>query len=149
MAAAYDLKLVVCTIGGVAISGYGENDAISFEWDENIVTKTVTADGKVQFSRNNNRGLTATITVSQLSRSYALLASMLEAQHGENTGVVPPAILPLPFYLHDPSNGDTITSQDTVFVTRPAPSKGKTVGEVQFEVCLPDPRNVHGPLNAL
>lgn len=140
MARTYDLKLVICTIGSVAISGYGETDAIGIEWDEEIVTDTVTADGDHIYSRNNNRGMTVTITLSQKSRAHGLLAGLLETQHGELLGVAPPVILPLPFTLIDGSTGETIFSADTVFASRPASSKNKTVGEVQYVLKLPRPK---------
>lgn len=149
MVKSYDLKLVVCTIAGIAISGYGESDAIQFEWSSDLVEPTVSADGVYIYSRTNDRGLTATITVHQKSAAYPLLAGLLEGQHGDNLGIAPPVIVPYPFALVDPSNGDTITSLDTVFLNRPAPSKGKTIGEVQFRVHLPSPKVVYGPLNVV
>lgn len=149
MAKTYDLKSVVCTVGGVGINGYGETDAIGFEWDEEIVSRTVTADGQTIYSRNNNRGLMATITLSQKSRAYTLLSGLLEAQHGDNLGIAPPFIPPLPFFLVDPSNGDTISSGECVFVTRPASDKGKTVGEVQFQLHMPSPKVTNGLANLI
>ena len=149
MAKTYDLKSVICTVGGVGISGYGETDAIGFEWDEEIVSRTVTADGQTIYSRNNNRGLMVTISLSQKSRAYQLLSALLEAQHGDNLGIAPPVILPLPFAFVDPSNGDTITSLECVFITRPAPSKGKTVGDVSFQLHLPNPGIAYGLLNLI
>ena len=140
MAQTYDLKNVIASVSGVPFSGYGEDDAITLEWDEEIVTKTVTADGKTIYSRNNNRGLTVTLTLAQTSRAHLLLAGLLEAQHGDNIGIGPPVILPLPFALVDPATGETIFSQDCVFVSRPASSKGKTVGTVQYVLHLPNPK---------
>lgn len=140
MAQTYDLKNVVASIAGVVFSGYGENDAIGLEWDAPLVAKTVTADGKTIYSRENNRGLTVTVTLMQTSRAHLLLSLALEAQHGDNLGIGPPVILPLPFAMLDPATGEAIFSQDCVFVSRPASSKGKTVGEVQYELHLPNPK---------
>lgn len=149
MSPIYDLALVVCTIGGVAISGYGESDAVAFEWDADLVEVTKTADGRPLYSRNNDRGCVCTITLSQTSRAYALLSGLLEAQHGDNSGLAPNVIVPLPFFLLDPVTGDNVTSETAVFLNRPAPSKGKTVGEVQFRVHLPSPKTVYGAANIL
>lgn len=140
MAKSYDLKLVICTVGGVAISGYGESDALGVEWASDIVAPTVTADGDYIYSRNNDRGCTITITLTQKSRAHTLLFGLLELQHGDNAGIHPPGILPLAFYLLDPSTGESIASADCVFLTRPAPSKGKTIGEVVYKVHLPNPK---------
>ena len=149
MAKTYDLKGVICTVGGTGINGYGETDAVSVEWDEEIVSRTVTADGQIIYSRNNNRGMMVTITLSQKSRAYTLLSVLLEGQHGDNLGIAPPGILPLPFFLVDPSNGDSISSGECVFVSRPAPSKGKTVGEVSFQLHLPSPKVTNGVANLI
>lgn len=140
MAKTYDLNLVICTVGSVRIGGYGETDAIGIEWDEKIVEKTVTADGDTIYSRLNNRGLTITFTLSQKSRSHLLLSQLLETQHGDNLGLGPPVILSLPFSLQDYSTGENIFSLDCVFVSRPAASKNRTVGDVQYEMHLPKPR---------
>jgi structural protein KPP10_ORF10 len=140
MARTYDLRNVICTIGGTAVEGYGESDAIDFEWDDARATLTMTADGKAIYSRTNNRALTVTITLSQTSRTYLMLMGMLELQHGKGGAPAPPFIPPLPFFLLDPSNGETFSSFDCVFMTEPAPSKGKEVGEVEFELSLPDVR---------
>lgn len=133
----YDLKNVICTIATVAISGYGETDAISYEWAEDITTKTVTADGDVIHSRNNNKSATVTITLSQTSRAHLFLEGLLDAQHGESIGIGPPAILPLPFFLLDPATGETLRSEFSVFTKRPVSNKGKTVGDVVYTVDLP------------
>lgn len=139
MARTYDLKNVVCTVGGVPISGYGETDALTFEWVSEAVESMATADGQPVYSRLNDRRLNVTITLSQKSRAVSLLWGMLEAQHGELLPVAPPQILPLPFMMIDPATGDQVGSFETVFMTRPAPSKGRTVGEVEFRVQLPNP----------
>lgn len=147
MAKTYDLKTVVCTVGGVPISGYGENDAIGFEWNSEIVTPSVTADGSYTYSRNNDRGLMVTITLMQTSAAIPLLATLMEAQHGDASGVHPPLLLPLPFAMVDPATGDQVLSLECVFVSRPAPSKGKQVGEVTYKMHLPSPGVSYGPRN--
>jgi hypothetical protein len=139
MIKSYDLKLVICTIGGVAISGYGENDAVGIEWSGPIAEPKVTADGDYIYSRTNDRGMTITLTLSQKSRAHLLLYGLTETQHGDNAGVHPPIMIPLPFLLVDPSNGEII-SGPAVVLDRPAPSKGKTVGEVQYKLHIGSPK---------
>lgn len=140
MAKTYDLKLVICTVGGVAINGYGDGDAITFEWAADIVEETVGADGDVVFSRTNDRRLRVTLNLMQKSRAHLLLFGLLELQHGDTVGIHPPVILPVPFFLVDPSTGETIASGDTVFVSRPAPSKNKVAGAVVYKLTLPSPK---------
>jgi len=140
MAKTYDLKNVVLIVGPSRVEGFGETDAIGFEWNSDIVTPTVTADGQYIYSRNNDRGLMVTLTISQKSSAYLFLAFFLEAQHGDNLGIHPPVIIPLGFAMIDPSTGESITSFDCVFISRPAPSKNKLIGEVQFKLHLPNPK---------
>lgn len=149
MARTYDLKNIVCTVGGIAASGYGETDALTLEWASEIVQRTVTADGVSIFSRLNDRALMVTLTLSQKSRAYTLLAGLMETQHGETIGIAPPQILPMPFMMVDPATGDEVSSAECIFMTRPAPSKGRTVGEVQFQLCLPDPAVSNGLANLI
>lgn len=134
----YDLKNVVCTVSGVPISGYGETDAVGLEWSSELVEAKPTADGQYVYSRLNDRGLTVTITISQKSLAYPILWGLIETQHGDNLGIHPPIILPLPFALIDPSNGETIMGVG-VMLARPAPSKGKTIGDVQFKLHIGNP----------
>lgn len=150
MARTYDLKNVVLIIGGIEVSGYGEgDDAISFDWNEDLCEKTVSADGQVVYSRINDRSLAVTVTVHQRSRAYTALAALMETQHGDTIGIAPPQILPLVFQLIDPSNGDSLSSFETVFMRRPAPSKGRTVGTVEFLLDLPSPKFIYGASNLL
>ena len=147
MARSYSLKNVILTIGGNTISGYGDADAIGFEWNSALWEKFVSADGDAVYARIDDRSLAVTITVHQRSRAYPILAGLLETQTGDTLGITPPALLPLPFNMTDPSNGDVLLSPDTVFMSRPAPSKARGLGTVSFLVDLPKPTWVYGPLN--
>lgn len=148
MARSYDLKLVVCTVGGVPISGYGEDDALEFEWASDLVEKTKSADGKVTYSRLNDRECVCTITLMATSKAIPLLQALLETQHGDNLGIAPPIIVPMPFLMTDPSTGDNVVGE-CVFENRPAPSKSRTVGEVEFRVSLPSPKWTLGVANLI
>ena len=144
---AYDLNLVVCTVGGVAISGYGATDAIALAPDSDRVEVTKTADGDSVYSRVGDRSHTVTVTVMQSSRAYQLLSGLYEAQHGDAIGIGPSVLLPNPFFLFDPSNGDTITAGTAVFLSQPTPAaKGRTEGEVVFRMHLAKPTIIRGAL---
>jgi hypothetical protein len=149
MAQVYDLTNVVCTVGGATVSGYGEDDAIEVEWDADIASYKTTADGRTIYSRLNQRGCVITITLMQTSRARLILEGLLETQHGDNVGIGPPLIAPLPFYLLDPATGEQLTSSDAVFLNRPAASKGKEVGEVEFRIHLPSPKRLPPVANVI
>ena len=149
MAQVYDIANVVVTVGGAKISGYGEDDAIGIEWDEDLVTPKTTADGSTIYSRTNVKGCTVTLTLMQTSRAHLILMGFLEAQHGVSVGIGPPLLAPLPFFLLDPATGEQITSADCVFLNRPAPSKGKEVGEVEYRLHLPAPKHLPPVANVI
>lgn len=138
----YDLNKVVCFVGVIGLSGYGENGAIDTEWIEDIGEITTGADGEQVFSRSNNRGMRVTITVMETSRIYRDLYADLSAQ-----GVLTSIPVGL-FSLVDLINGDSITSEYYVYTKRPNIVKGKKVGERVFELFLPDPVVSMGLLNA-
>lgn len=148
MARVYDLKRVICTVSGVNVGGYGESDALSFEWSEEITSRKSTADGQIVHSRNNNRECIVTITLMQTSRAIPLLLGLLETQHGDNLGIAPPVVVPMAFQMLDPSTGDELAGT-AIFVNRPAPSKSKDVGEVEFMLSIDSPRYVLGAANLL
>lgn len=136
MARSYDLKLVVCTIGGVEISGYGESDAITPDWAAPITEETVCADGDVIFNRINDKRLKVTLTLMATSRALNLLVGLIETQHGDISGTPRPVLIPLPFLLTDPATGMSY-SGEAVFTDRPAMPFGKTVGEVEIMFTVP------------
>jgi hypothetical protein len=148
MARVYDLRTVVCTIAGVALNGYGEDDAISFEWTEEIASRKASGDGQITYSRLNNRELVATVTLMATSKVIPLLMAAIEAQHGDNTGIPIPLLAPMPFLLTDPILGDLV-SGECVFITRPAPSKSREVSEIEFQVSLPSPKIGLGAANLI
>jgi len=144
----YDLKNVVCTVNGAPISGYGETDAVNVEWASEIAEAKATADGQYVYSRLNDRGMTVTLTISQRSLAYPILSGFIEIQHGDNLGIPPPLMVPFAFALIDPSNGESIEGV-AVMMSRPASSKGKTAGEVQFKLHLGNPKVTPAALNVI
>lgn len=146
MARLYDLKSCLCTVGGVAVSGYGEEDAVSFAWASDIVEQYDTVDGGVVYVRTKKTDLVATLTLMQTSPAIPLLRVQLDFQHGPLSGPRPPVIAPMPFYFSDPQLGDFVTGQ-AVFLNRPSTAKGREVGELQFRLSLPSPVHQLGAFN--
>lgn len=135
----YDLGLCVCTVGGVLVSGYGEEDAVSFAWSGDLVETHETVDGPLVYVRAVRRTLVATITLMQTSGAVARLRSQFDFQHGPVIGLRQPVILPLPFYFYAADNGDFV-SGGAVFLGRPDTSRGRTVGELQWRLSLAAPQ---------
>ena len=143
----YDLKSVVVTVGTVRVEGFGPNDAVQFEWGDDLAVPEVGADGQVTVSKINNRSMACVLTLMSTSESYRRLALLMDQQWGVSTGITPPILVPLPFVMADPLIGDLVTDETFVFLSRPAPSKGRQAGVVQFRGLLPDPNVNYGSLN--
>jgi hypothetical protein len=135
----YDLKSSVCTIGGVLVSGYGEEDAISFDWSSDLVESFETVDGGRIYARNQNKELIATITLMQTSGAVAQLRTALDLQHGTVNGLKPFVIVPAPLWFYASDTGDFV-SGGAVFLNRPNASRGQTVGELQFRLSIATPQ---------
>jgi len=129
----YDLSKVILVVGGIPITGYGDDGGIEVEPLAPMHEVSVGADGLTVASKTNNTDGVATITLSEASLGYAALAGLMQAQDISPV----PAQLPLPFLLTDPVNGDVITSAFAIFLNRPTITKGRTAGERVFTLHLP------------
>lgn len=138
MAKVYDLKGCLCTVGGAAISNYGEEDAIRFAWAADLVETFDTIDGGLLYARTRKSDLLATLTLMQTSAAIPLLRAAIDRQHGPLGGPRPPVILPEPVYFSDPSLGDFVVG-GAVFLNRPNTEKRRDVGEVVFRLSLASP----------
>ena len=132
LAKQYDLALVVCTVGGVPIGGYGADGGISIEPVAAINEVTVGADNLTVASKVNNSDGIATITLSEMSLGYAALAGFMQTQR-----LPSPVLIPLPFFLLDPTNGDQMSSANTIFLEPPTIAKNRTASDRVFRVHLP------------
>lgn len=131
--ATYNLDAVFLMIAGIRVTGFSDGDVISFEHPEDLVDPIVGADGVVVMSGMSNDHMIATILLQPTSKAYPLLYAELVAQHPA-TGAV--QIEPLSFICRDSINGETISTANAVFLNRPAPIMGKTVGEREFRLYL-------------
>ena len=147
----WDLNLIICSINGLRIGGYGEQEAISMGADNDLYMMQTTADGGKIYSRTGDRGITLEISVMNTSKSYRDLALLMQTQHGLQgpRSAAPTTILPLPFRLADPVVGDFINSRHTMFMNYALPQKGQTAQAVRFRISLPEPRIDFGILNSL
>ena len=143
----YDLKGVICSVGPVTINGYGEEDAISFEWAAPLIDETVFADGTVAVTRTNDRRLYARISLMSTSGAIPQLATALELQHGDIARAAGSAI-PLPFFLMDITNGDVVAGT-CFFMSHPLPNKRREVGDLEWRLMLPNPSIQLGSFNVV
>ena len=140
----YDFAKNKVVIGPVVIGGYGDDGGIEYEPTSDIGEPTYGADGEATFSRSNNRGTIATITLKETSNTLALLDALRKAQQLQRK------ITPLNFNHFDSLTGDKVKSTYCVFLNWAAPSKARNAGERQFRVWLPYAADdvAEGPLNS-
>lgn len=133
----YNLKdQQVLIIGGVLVGGYGKEGGVAYEYPSDRYQDDVGADGQATVSRLNDERVYVTLTLMENSPAVKELRALQVLQ--EFQAKTPAGVLPLPYLHQDLANGDTISSAHCVFLTQPAPSKARTVGEVEFKLLLPN-----------
>lgn len=149
--ALYDLKQVTCTLDGIELGGYAENEALRFEWFDDAATITHTADGRMVASRTTIDTVLLTISLMQSSDSHRELAAAVHQQHGFGLprGARPNVILPNPFQMLDGPIGDFCNSGFATYLSRPNLDKNRTMGMVQYRLALPNARFSFGLNNLL
>jgi len=85
----YDPKKCLVIIGGVPMSGFGEDTFVAVARDEDAFTKVVGADGEVSRSKSANRAGSLTLTLMQTSLSNDVLSALAAADELDGRGVVP------------------------------------------------------------
>jgi hypothetical protein len=132
----YNLKagnLVI--IGGIVVGGYGKDGGLAYEYAADRYQDDNGADGQTTVSVLNDNRVYVTITLMENSPAYKELAAIQRLQEAQ--AATPLGVLPLPYLHTDMNNGDAIASGYAVFLTKPAPSKSRTVGEIEFKILLP------------
>ena len=143
----YSLSNVRMVVGNTIVSGFGREDAFSWQWSAGLWSRTTGQDGDNTYARNLERVIQARVSLLGTSRAYSLLSAIMEAQSGDSIGIVPTLLVPLPFLLVDSHTGDRISSNQMVIMTRPSPSKGQELGDAVFGLELPNPTVNYGSLN--
>lgn len=128
----YDLLSVYIIVGGQRLTGFVEDDAISFEYAADIGEHAAGADGQVTFSRSNDKRVIATISLAETSLAYKQLGAQLQEQEAETT------IQRRDFLMRDDISGDKISDEFATFITRPSLDKGRTFGAREFQILLPN-----------
>jgi hypothetical protein len=128
----YDLDKVLIIVNGQRLTGFGADAVATVEPQSNIAERAVSADGQVVVSRNNDKSVLVTLTFMETSDSVRRLWALAKAQ------ALQAPILPMDFLLRDTITGDEISDQYCVFMTYPALSKARNVGEREFQLLLPN-----------
>jgi hypothetical protein len=127
----YDFAANNFAIGGFTLSGFGEDGGAEYEFPSDDNEHTVGADGQTTVSRTNDPRMLVTFTVMENGRADEILQDLRKKQLAQLE------IQPLSYRHSDPLNDDLVTSPEAIFITRPTPSKSRTVGERTYQILLP------------
>lgn len=84
----YDFSQVICTVGGVILSGFSDGDSITVKRAEDVFTTRVGADGSVARARNSNKMGEFEFKLLQTSKVNDLLSSLLAVDDLINDGLI-------------------------------------------------------------
>lgn len=85
----YDFGQVTVVFGGVALSGYAEEDPVEVEYDDDSWTLEMGADGEGTRSKSNNLAATIRVRLQQSSDSMDVLQAAHTADRLSNSGSKP------------------------------------------------------------
>jgi hypothetical protein len=115
-----------------------------FKGDTSMTLAPVTADDEhevstdgitVTLNRSTDRRYILTLSMDPESIGYKRLAEIRAEQQAEEAGAIPKRA----FRLRDPSNGDEVTSDYAIIISRPELALGSKREAVEVRILLPDP----------
>lgn len=117
MALTYDFKQVVVIFNGFQIQGYAEGAEVSIEYNEDMFTLQVGADGPGTRSKSNNESGRVTLPLMQSSPSNDVLSAFADADRLSNAGTGP-------LLIKDVSGRSLFTAEQAWIVKKPAANYG-------------------------
>jgi hypothetical protein len=123
----YNLKRCIVTVNTIEVEGFGENDAISFEPNEDMWNYTVGGDGEGTRSRMNNDSYTITLTLMQNSESLMVLqqAYLADLLSGNSKFVLT---------VDDLETDEHIVAEDCWVQRPPTKAFARQVGEREWRI---------------
>lgn len=132
---AWNIKDLAISLNAVPLSdgGYGEDEVLQLEWEEDQFTPFVGADGEVSRAATNNGLATVTLTYAHTAaandRLTALLKADIAAPNGAGAGM---------FVARD-LNGRMLISSERAWVAGyPSVTLGKTIQTIEWKLQLAD-----------
>jgi hypothetical protein len=132
---AWNLKDLTVSLNAVPLSdgGYGEDEVMQLEWEEDQFVAFVGADGEVSRATTNNGLATVTLTYAQTAaandRLTALLKADIAAPNGAGAGM---------FQARD-VNGRMVVGAERAWVMGyPSVTLGKTIQTIEWKIQLAD-----------
>lgn len=135
----YNFSQVICTVGGVILSGFSDGDAIIARRSEDMFFTRVGADGSVARARNANKMGEFEFKLLQTSQVNDLLSSLLAVDDLINDGL---AVVPIS--VTDGSGRSLAVATQCWIKTIPEATFGKEVSERVWVFSAADLKIFHG-----
>ena len=132
---AWNIKDLTISLNAVPLSdgGYGEDEIMQLEWEEDQFTSYVGADGEVSRAATNNGLATVTLTYAQTAaandRLSALLKADMAATNGAGAGM---------FQARDINGRMVVLSERAWVMAYPSVTMGKTIQTIEWKIQLAD-----------
>lgn len=115
----YNLNHCVVVCDGVPISGFSDGDAVTVEYESDIWSDTVGADGEVTRSALNDRRATITFNLQDTSSLNSFFREKVVLARTVGMGDV------FTFLLKDINLGETVTAREVWVKTDPGVTKAQ------------------------
>lgn len=132
---AWNIKDLTISLNAVPLSdgGYGEDEVMALEWEEDQFTAYVGADGEVSRAATNNGLATVTLTYAHTAgandRLTALLKADMLATNGAGAGM---------FQARDVNGRMVVSSERAWVMAYPSVTLGKTIQTIEWKIQLAD-----------
>jgi hypothetical protein len=132
---AWNIKDLAISLNAVPLSdgGYGEDEVMQLEWEEDQFTAYVGADGEVSRAATNNGLATVTLTYAHTAaandRLTALLKADMAAPNGAGAGM---------FSARDVNGRMLVQAERAWVMAYPSVTLGKTIQTVEWKLQLAD-----------
>lgn len=131
---AWNIKDLTISLNAVPLEGgYGEDEVMSLEWEEDQFVAFVGADGEVSRANTNNGLATVTLTYAHTAaandRLTALLRADMLAPNGAGAGM---------FVARDIHGRMVVSAERSWVMGYPGVTLGKTIQTVEWKIQLAD-----------
>jgi hypothetical protein len=137
--ATYDMNKIFLLVGGQRVTGAGDGDFVSIEWNSDRYESTVGADGTHVRSRLNDNSAMATISLMYGGNGNPLLDGFRRKDDDSGGGE-------FAFSMIDIESGTEIVSTTAWIEAMPGPAIGRTVPALEWKARLKDAGAVFGAL---
>ncbi len=124
----YFSKKVKIAAGYHTVTGYAEDSFVTIEETGDGVTSVAGADGEVARSVSPDPRHTVKISLLQNSPSNSFFMRKYKMDKTDGSGT-------FPLLIKDLTSGDKFSADEAWIVKKPSFSRGKAVGNMEWEIC--------------